>query len=69
MNDPDEEETKPISVRLPLKYLDKIDNLKKNGEYMTRSELIREALRFWFRQREERFLLIRRKVGEEGSDE
>jgi hypothetical protein len=68
MKDSDEE-TRPISIRLPVKILDKIDALKESGEYMTRSELIREAVRFWLRQREERFLMIRRKVGDEESEQ
>ncbi|MFP3190452.1 MAG: ribbon-helix-helix domain-containing protein [Thermoproteota archaeon] len=51
-----------ISVKLPEKYVEKIDELIKEGRFTNRSELIRYALLDLFRKEEENKNEIKGKV-------
>lgn len=48
----DDDELIPITVKIHPAYIEKIKELKKEGPYATRSEIIRRALHVWFDLRE-----------------
>jgi Arc/MetJ-type ribon-helix-helix transcriptional regulator len=51
-----------MSTWLDEYYIQKVQELVDSGEYNNPSEILREALRQWFMQRERRVVEYRRKI-------
>jgi metal-responsive CopG/Arc/MetJ family transcriptional regulator len=47
------EETEPLILRLPVKLLDKVDEIKEKGLYKNRQAVILEAIREKIKMEEE----------------
>ena len=47
------EETEPLILRLPVKLLDKVDEIKERGLYKNRQAVILEAIREKIKMEEE----------------
>jgi len=51
---PKKKEGKTVSVWFSKYYVGRMEEIASSGEYNSRSEIVREAVRDWFRMRDER---------------